>query len=75
MDLFPAVISTTVRPLADRFSFPAIYRGVDTVGFKAGEPIMQKAVSDALFGLAFGMGFCLAQSVLQLIATLISHAH
>lgn len=36
---------------------------------------MQKAVVDFLFGLAFGMGFCIAQAVLNLIAMLISRGH
>lgn len=35
---------------------------------------MQKAVDNFLFGLCFGMGFCLAQAVLHLIGSLISHA-
>lgn len=36
---------------------------------------MQKAVVDFLFGLCFGMGFCLAKALLDLIGMLISHAH
>lgn len=36
---------------------------------------MQKAVQDFLFGLCFGMGFCIASAVLHLIAALIGGAH
>lgn len=32
---------------------------------------MQKAVSDFLFGLCFGMGFSIASAVLHLIASLL----
>jgi len=35
---------------------------------------MQKAISDFLFGLCFGMGFAIAQAVLGLLANLISDA-
>ena len=36
---------------------------------------MQKAVENFLFGLTFGMGFAIASTVLQLIASLISRGH
>lgn len=36
---------------------------------------MQKAVSDFLFGLCFGMGFMVSYAVLKLIVMLLSHAH
>lgn len=35
---------------------------------------MQKAVADFLFGLCFGIGFAIAQSVLHLVAMLIGGA-
>lgn len=34
---------------------------------------MVKAVENFLFGLEFGMGFCIAKALLDLIATLLSH--
>ena len=34
---------------------------------------MQKAVSDFLFGLCFGMGFAVAGAVLAAIVSLLSH--
>lgn len=36
--------------------------------------IMQKAVSDFLFGLCFGMGFSIAAAVCHLIGSLLTHA-
>ena len=33
---------------------------------------MQKAISDFLFGLCFGMGFACAQAVLHFIVTLLA---
>ncbi len=36
---------------------------------------MQKAISDFLFGLFFGMGFAIAAAVLHFIAGLIGGAH
>ena len=35
---------------------------------------MQKFVSDALFGLAFGLGFSIAAAVLHFIGSLIARA-
>jgi hypothetical protein len=35
---------------------------------------VQKFIADALFGLAFGVGFMLAYGVCQLIVMLFSHA-
>ncbi len=35
---------------------------------------MVKAVENFLFGLCFGMGFCVAQAVLHFIGTLISRS-
>ena len=36
---------------------------------------MQKAVSDFLFGLCFGMGLAISLAVLKLIASLLGQAH
>jgi hypothetical protein len=36
---------------------------------------MVKFVSDFMFGLAFGMGFCVALAVLRFIVGLLSGAH
>ena len=36
------------------------------------EIVMVKAVENFVFGLTFGMGFCLAQAVLALLANLLS---
>jgi hypothetical protein len=35
---------------------------------------MQKAIADFLFGLFFGMGFCVAYAVLRFIVSLLSGA-
>ncbi len=35
---------------------------------------MEKALTDFLFGLCFGMGFAIAQAVLALIGSLISNS-
>ena len=35
---------------------------------------MQKAIENFLFGLFFGMGFCIAQAVLKFIGSLIARA-
>ena len=35
---------------------------------------MQKAVSDFLFGLCFGMGFAIAAAMCQLVGGLLQHA-
>ncbi len=36
---------------------------------------MHKALSDFLFGLCFGMGFCVALAVLRFIVSLLGGAH
>lgn len=36
---------------------------------------MQKALSDFLFGLCFGMGFAVAGAVLAFIVSILSKAH
>lgn len=35
---------------------------------------MQKALDNFLFGLCFGMGFCIAQAVLHFIASFLAKA-
>lgn len=36
---------------------------------------MKKAIENFLFGLCFGMGFCISEAVLHFIAEFIANAH
>ncbi len=36
---------------------------------------MEKHVEEFLFGLCFGMGFCIARALLDLIGSLITRSH